>query len=78
MTSTAVPPPLPAPFHPCTLLPQQTLLRERLAVMTDGHVLRCTHCGKVRGLLSKSTAEWIDRVVMIFGPPTAPTKITRP
>jgi hypothetical protein len=49
-----------------------------IAVVTDGRTLRCTHCGKARGILSKPTTEWINQVVTIFGPPTTPIKLTRP
>jgi hypothetical protein len=35
-------------------------------------VLTCTGCGRHRGWVSKSTAQWITAVVSKFGAPTGP------
>jgi hypothetical protein len=34
--------------------------------------LRCIDCGRHRGRLSKTTAQWIERVAARFGAPTTP------
>jgi hypothetical protein len=39
---------------------------------------RCVRCGRHRGWLSKSTAEWIEQVIESFGRPTDPIKFRRP
>jgi hypothetical protein len=39
--------------------------------------LRCADCGRHRGWLSKSTAQWIESVVTRFGAPTTPIVVRK-
>jgi hypothetical protein len=40
--------------------------------------LTCASCGRHRGWLSKSTAQWIENVINKFGAPDTPIVLRRP